>query len=288
MQRPDGRIYYEATGSGPSIVFAHGLGGNHLSWWQQVPRFCSQHRCVTFAHRGFAPSDPVAGGPHPRDYAGDLAALIAHLDLTDVVVVAQSMGGWSAVEYALRQPPALRGLVLAATSGTIDPRRADPSGGAQLDAWHREAAAEHAALRRRGIHVAAGARMAREQPAQHFLYGAIDAMNSRLDKEGLRQRLGESRTRGLDDAGRITVPTLLITGAEDVVFPSFVAPRMASAFAQGKAIEISEAGHSAYFERPGQFNRILAGFLDDIPRAVASHGRVSGARESHGQPDRMR
>ena len=93
-------LYWEVTGSGPAIVFAHGLGGNHMSWWQQVAHFSKDWTCVTFAHRGFAPSTPIEGGPDPADYTDDLAALIAHLELPDVRVVGQSMGGWSAVEYA--------------------------------------------------------------------------------------------------------------------------------------------------------------------------------------------
>jgi pimeloyl-ACP methyl ester carboxylesterase len=245
LDRPGGRIYYEVTGEGPAIIFAHGLGGNHLSWWQQVPRSCAGHTCVTFAHHGFAPSDPIAGGPQPRDYGDDLAALIDHLGLGDVRIVAQSMGGWSAVEYALRRPAALKALVLAATSGTFDPRQADPSGGASIDAWNREVAAKQAEMRRRGVHVAAGVRMAAEQPAQHFLYGAIDAMNAALDKESVRQRLGAARTRSLDDASRIAVPTLMITGDEDIVFPSFIAPHLAAAMPNGRAVQIERAGHSA-------------------------------------------
>jgi pimeloyl-ACP methyl ester carboxylesterase len=106
--------------------------------------------------------------------------------------------------------------------------------------------------------------MAREQPAQHFLYGAIDAMNSTLDKQAVRQRLGESRTRKADDARRIAVPTLFVTGEEDVVFPSFVAPKLAAAMPRGRAVQIAEAGHSAYFERPGQFNRIVEEFLSTL------------------------
>ena len=57
------------SGSGPALIFAHGLGGNHLSWWQQVAHFAPRYTCVTFAHRGFAPSDAVAGGVDPADYA---------------------------------------------------------------------------------------------------------------------------------------------------------------------------------------------------------------------------
>jgi len=39
LERPGCRIYYEVTGSGPAIIFAHGLGSNHLTWWQQIPHF---------------------------------------------------------------------------------------------------------------------------------------------------------------------------------------------------------------------------------------------------------
>ena len=38
LRRGDAEIYYEVAGSGPAVIFAHGLGGNHLSWWQQVAR----------------------------------------------------------------------------------------------------------------------------------------------------------------------------------------------------------------------------------------------------------
>jgi pimeloyl-ACP methyl ester carboxylesterase len=70
LKRPGAEIYYETTGSGPAIVFAHGLGGNHLSWWQQVPYFARRNTCVTFAHRGFAPSRLEAGAPDYRLYTG--------------------------------------------------------------------------------------------------------------------------------------------------------------------------------------------------------------------------
>ena len=63
LERSFGKLHYEVTGSGPALIFAHGLGGNQMSWWQQVAHFAPRHTCVTFAHRGFAPSDPVAGGP---------------------------------------------------------------------------------------------------------------------------------------------------------------------------------------------------------------------------------
>ena len=48
-------LYYESHGddSAPAIVFAHGRGGNHMSWWQQVAAFSAEYRCVTFDHRSW-------------------------------------------------------------------------------------------------------------------------------------------------------------------------------------------------------------------------------------------
>src|SRR5215212_9724988 len=120
LERPGCRIYYEVTGSGPAIVFAHGLGSNHLTWWQQVAHFSGRYTCVTFAHRGYAPGSEISGGPDPKDYPADLAALIEHLQLSNVNLVAQSMGGWSSLEYVLSHAHNVRALVLTSTCGTID------------------------------------------------------------------------------------------------------------------------------------------------------------------------
>src|SRR4051812_48874977 len=216
LARPDCRLYYEASGEGPLLIFAHGLGGNHLSWWQQVPHFRSRYTCVTFAHRGFAPSSALPGGPHPDDYTGDLAALIDHLGGADVRLVPKSRGGGSALEYALASPDRVRALVLASTAGTIARAASLSADPAQTAAWQREAAASTLAMQADNIHVAAGARMAREQPAAHFLYQEIDALSFGLDKVALRARLGEAARRPADVLRTLNVPTLWLTGEEDL------------------------------------------------------------------------
>ena len=81
VQRPFGNLYYEVTGSGPALLFAHGLGGNHLSWWQQVPVFAERYRCITADQRGFGQSPDVAGGPGPDALAPDALALLDHLGI---------------------------------------------------------------------------------------------------------------------------------------------------------------------------------------------------------------
>jgi pimeloyl-ACP methyl ester carboxylesterase len=263
VERPDGaRIYYEATGTGPALIFAHGLGGNHLSWVHQVPHFCGRYTCIAFAHRGFAPSSPIEGGPDPADYAGDLAALIDHLKLGEVRLVAQSMGGWTSVEYLLAHPGRVRALVLASTAGTIERSRTlFPDDPERLERWSTEAAATARDLERRGIGVAAGERMAREQPALHFLYRSISGLSRGLDRDLVRRRLWASFKRPLSTLREIDVPTLFITGAEDLVFPAFLADALAPLMPKARVARIEDAGHSVYFERPATFNRLVEDFL---------------------------
>ncbi len=261
LKRPFGELYYEVTGQGPALVFAHGLGGNHLSWWQQVGHFALRYTCVTFAHRGFAPSGALPEGPDPADYGSDLAALIDHLDLSDVRLVGQSMGGWSVLEYALAQPSRVAALVLSSTSGTLDRRACDPAGGTGYDAWLQDASAKIAADTARGIHPAMGALAAERQPALHLLYLSIDRMAGALDKEKLRAGLRRTAQRTLADLAGFGVPTLLIAGGEDIVFPPFLASAIATTLPCGEARMIADCGHSPYFEQATTFNALVGEFL---------------------------
>jgi 3-oxoadipate enol-lactonase len=257
-------LYYEVTGTGPAIVFAHGLGGNHMSWFQQVAHFAQHYTCVTFAHRGFHPSSWLADGPDPADYADDVAALITHLRLTDVRMVGQSMGGWSTVEYALRRPPELRAIVLAATTGTIDLRQIREPERARMAAWLKFSEEASAALFKSGVHPAAGMRMVTEQPAMHLLYRHIDDQNAALDKQALRARLGAGRKRAPEELARVACPILFIPGDEDVVMPPFAADAIAGVVPGVRVAHIPDAGHSGYFERPAMFNRLLEEFFASV------------------------
>ncbi len=261
LKRPFGNLHYEVTGSGPALLFAHGLGGNQLSWWQQVAHFAPHFTCVAFAHRGFAPSDAIAGGPDPADYASDLAALIDHLKFTDVRLVGQSMGGWTMLEYAVAHPERVKALVLSSTSGTLDRRGCDPTGGAKYDAWLEDAERQVKDGLAKGVHPAMGSAAAQRAPALHLLYKGIDEMAGALDKEHLRAGLRRTAKRTLNDLKDFRVPTLLIAGGLDVVFPSFLASAIAAKLPCAEGHLIADSGHSPYFEQAATFNGLVEAFL---------------------------
>lgn len=261
LDRSFGRLYYEMTGSGPPIVFAHGLGGNHLSWWQQVAHFGRCHTCVSFAHRGFSPSDAVAGGPDPDDYAGDLAALIGHLGLDRPVLVAQSMGGWSCLGYALDNPGKVAGLMMACTTGMLDFRKSERDIAAPLANWQARADAAMPRWAEAGIHPACGEAFAARSPALHELYKAIDQLNAGLDKVALRWRLGASRRHSPAELSRLDCPVLFLSGADDLVVPACGLEAVAAQAPNGRFVLVPDAGHSVYFEHASRFNAELEAFI---------------------------
>lgn len=252
LERPGAELYYQVTGRGPAVVFAHGLGGTHASWWQQVPHFARDWTCVVFAARGFHPSRlsaPLPGDASIVDaFVGDLAALVDELQLDQVRLVAQSLGGWTCLEYTLAHVERVRALVLADTTGTVRPAvEADP--------------ADSEALFARGIHPACGERMHREQPQLHWLYRCLDDLSLDLDKQALRAGLGAARTRSTADVAGLEVPVLGIAGAEDVVIAPGAVRALVDAVPDGRYEEVPAAGHSVYFERADIFNRLIEDFL---------------------------
>jgi len=264
VERPDCRIYYEATGSGPAIVFAHGLGSNHMTWWQQVPYFCDRYTCVTFSHRGFPPSTEFPDGPDSKQFGADLAALIAHLHLPDVRLVAQSMGGSTALEYLLDHSHNVRALVLTSTSGTIHKPSAAAADPRRLQDWNAMAEAARADMQKQGIAPPAGRRMAHEQPELHFLYRAIANASGSFDREALRKRNAALATRAPEELSTLAMPTLFITGGEDTTYPPFLSEALAHLMPNARVEQVPDAGHSVYFQRATLFNQLVDRFLTEV------------------------
>lgn len=245
MSANGARIYYEDHGSGDAIVFAHGRGGNHLSWWQQIPAFAGDFRCIAFDHRSFGASTNPDDGRNQAAFAGDLAALLDHLEIEKAHLVAQSMGGRSCLDFALRSPGRVGRMVLASTiAGVVDPELAD------ILATHAEPPAE---LLPRVL--SAGFR--EREPALTFLFQEIEAMNH-LGGSPFRLVLEGASRRQVEDC---QVETLLIVGDQDRLAPPVAVEWLMQKMPRARMSLVENAGHSVYFERPDVFNRLVREFL---------------------------
>lgn len=245
-------LYYEVHGTGPALLFAHGGGGNHLSWWQQVPELSRDFRCVTFDHRGFGASRDHADGPGPRAFVEDLRQLLDHLGIAKAALVGQSMGGWTVLGFAAAYPDRVSALVLCDTSAGLD----DP------EVVREQAAALRDAPRGGLAQVltrAYAADFPAKDPVRCFLYQQISGLNQDVPANLISTLFGVKHRA--DALIEHRVPTMLIVGEEDALAPPKIMELMARGIPQARFIQVPGAGHSVYFERPAEFNRLLLGFL---------------------------
>jgi 3-oxoadipate enol-lactonase len=253
-------LYYEVHGAGPAVVFAHGAGGNHLSWWQQIPAFRDRYRCITFDHRAFGRSHDSNGGGR-QWFARDVEALLQHLGEESCAIVAQSMGGRTAIGVTFRTSIKVWGLVLAGTNGGA----VDDAVRAIQDA-HRESLPPRSTLQDRAL----GAAFVEEKPELTFLYRQINRMNPARPPDFLAPLPGYrgSTAERLAESG---IPVLFLVGREDQVVPADAITACHRAVPGSRLVVIEGAGHSTYFEKPAEFNAAVGGFLDEIaPNAARS------------------
>lgn len=248
------QLYYEEHGDGPALVFAHGAGGNHLSWWQQVPFFSRRFRCITFDHRAFGRSRDGHGEAQlgRRAFHDDLRGLLDYLELADARIVAQSMGGRTAVGFALRNSGRCKAMVLAGTTGgAVD------DGVREAQEAHRESALGRVPLLKRAVSPAL-----RERAADlDFLYRSIAKLNPPRPRDFLAPIPGY-RGSSADRLAQAGFPILFLVGDHDAITPPHIIDRCHRAVPGSRFALIEHSGHSSYFEQPQAFNEAVMQFLE--------------------------
>jgi 3-oxoadipate enol-lactonase len=247
-------LYYERVGAGAPIVFLHGLGGNHLSWWQQVPYFMRSFECVTVDQRSFGLS-PDPEGLFNRAHASDLGALLDHLKIETAVLIGQSMGGWTIVGYALEHPERVAAMVMADTPGGIftpDMKFERSAAPMPVDATPPI-----------GSLPTYAADYFIRRPELAFLYDEIRIHGARPPADaGIRifaQRHNLAAVRE-----RLTMPILCMVGEQDTLIKPEIVRSLASALPDARVRTVPGCGHSIYFENPDVFNQLVRDFMLDV------------------------
>ncbi len=249
------RIYYEQHGSGPDLVFLHGAGGNHLVWWQQVAEFSKRFRCTTFDARGWGLSrGEMAVGRF--SLGTDLIALLEHLGIEKTHVVAQSMGGRSVAGLCRLAPQkALSFVLCGTTAGATDDR---------IRELQDELKEERGDGGLREHALAPGYEEA--NPAMALLYRQLNGLNPPRPKGMLGRPPSTYRGSTHEMIAALKVPVLYIVGEHDLITsPEMI--RQAQGLIPGAEFhEVKGSGHSCYFERADEWNRVVGEFLDRVPR----------------------
>jgi pimeloyl-ACP methyl ester carboxylesterase len=109
------KLHYETAGSGTPIVFVHEFGGNHWSWEPQMSFFTRRHQCLTFAARGFPPSEiPQDVTSYSQARAvDDIFDIMDCAGLARAHLVGLSMGGFAVLHAGLRRPERVQSVCAA-------------------------------------------------------------------------------------------------------------------------------------------------------------------------------
>lgn len=247
-----GTLVYDEFGDGAeTIVFVHDAGGNRLSWWQQIPVFRERFRCVTYEVRGWGLSQDLSR-EGVTAFSRDLGEVMDGLQIDTATLVGQSMGGFTVLPYAARNPGRVAALMMADTvvgigdaailEGLQDSLEAASS--ATPEAWETQMF---------------GSAYVERSPEGVFLYNQIRALNS--PPESFAGYGVEQGAVTRDELANLTMPVVFVAGSEDVLIPPSLIKQAAKLIPQARYVEVPTCGHSVYWELPDRFNEILAELL---------------------------
>lgn len=254
-------LAYEDQGSGEPVVFIAGHGGVGRTWQPfQVPAFLSAgYRVVTFDNRGVGATENAEGFT-TQTMVADTAALIEKLDLAPANVVGASMGGFIAQELMLARPDLVKRAVLLCTRGREDRTRQ----------FFRQAEIE---LADSGIELPIKY-SAKIRLLESFSPKTLNDDNAVRDWIDMFTLWPAKSTRGTraqadvrPDGNRlpayraITTPTLVIGFADDLAVPAHLSREVADALPNGRYLEIPDAGHLGFLERPETVNGAILQFF---------------------------
>lgn len=263
-------LYYEETGSGDPLLFLHEFGGHYLSWEPQVRYFSRRYRCISYAARGWPPSDvPGDVSMYSQTRAADDAAdVIEALGLEQPHMVGLSMGATGALEFAIRHPGKARSLVIAAGGGG---GATDPAAKAK---FREECEAFARRIETEGM------------PAMAELYCTSSARTTYRYKDPrgwaeFKQQFADGSATGhamtmrgvqggrqpfferTEELKKIAEPMLVVIGDEDESTHG-LAVHLKAHVARSGVLEMPKTGHTMNLEEPAAFNAAVQDFFHAV------------------------
>jgi 3-oxoadipate enol-lactonase len=248
-------LHHQITGpEGAPVLLLGGSLGTDLAMWDGQLALAEQFRLVRFDHRGHGRS-PVPSGPYSTAALGrDVLELIDTLALERAAYAGLSLGGMVGIWLAANAPERVDRLVLLCTA-----------------AWMPTATAY--AARAGSVRVAASTAPVADAVLERWLTPPFAAANPEL-RERLRAMLIATPAEGYagcceaiaamdlrEDLGRITTPTLVISGADDSATPVPLQALIARTVARARHQVVAPAAHLAAVEQPQRINELIGEHL---------------------------
>lgn len=248
-------VYYVEAGSGPPLVFLHGMSSCAEAWWQQFEYFAERFRVIAYDSVNHGHSSNSPRDQPETDRTDELEAVLAALGIEQPMLAGNSMGGATILRWAARHPAAARALVVSGM-GIREP-------GAPAFRTLRPIDAETLFL---PIGDSLTERLRRERPRMYERYLRIRSTATRI--EYLRHprerhpKTVEETAALADTISKATSPMLVIVGALDPLVPA--AERLHRLVPHSRYVVVPESPHNVYYETAREWNEAVAGFLEEV------------------------
>jgi pimeloyl-ACP methyl ester carboxylesterase len=262
------RVNYAEMGSGPALLFVHGLGAMWQCFLENIPDLARDHRVIAMDLPGFGHSEMPDWDISIEAYAQWMCEFSDELGVDSATVVGNSMGGFIGAEMAIKHPERVERLALvSAAIFWQEYRRAKPlltlaratdAAGARAAVAVSRAGAMRPRLRHAAL-AAAGVRyphlLSREMQ--------IEMIRTARRTSGFVPALGALASYPLrEELPRIGAPTLVVWGAHDTLVGVKHAWETSRLIPNSETVIFERTGHEAMIERPARFNRVLREFIE--------------------------
>jgi 3-oxoadipate enol-lactonase len=253
----DIQMAYTDTGVGRPVVLIHGYPFNRSLWNEQVETLSNSYRVIVPDLRGFGETDASTGTATMNRMAEDVGQLLDHLRISQAVIGGLSMGGYVALAFYKQFPSRVRALVLADTRAQADTEEAKQTRAQQAekalsegmagiaDAMLPKLLTPETVSKRPEVVKRVRDMMLKTKPE-----GAAAALLGMAEREDQTELLS-----------RVTLPALILVGAEDAITPVADSEKMRDCIAGSRLVVLENAGHVSNLERTEQFNEALLKFL---------------------------
>ncbi len=251
-----GDVGYDEAGRGEAVLLLHGFPHDRTLWEAQLAAPPAGARLIAVDLPGFG--DSVSSEVPSLDAWADWGvAVLDALALPKAVIGGLSMGGYLALALWRRHPARVRGLILADTRAGAD----SDEGRAKRQAMQAQVVAQGVGAIAEQMLLGMAGKTTREARPEAVAF--LDAMMRRASIGAIHDALEAMRTRpdATPNLATISVPTLVICGAEDALTPVKESEAMHALLPDSQLAVIPAAGHASCVEAPAAFSALLSGFV---------------------------
>jgi 3-oxoadipate enol-lactonase len=256
----DTDIFYEVLGGGPPVVLLHPFPANHDLWKPAVQAVVSRYRVILPDLRGHGDSGVGEGPATMEKHAADLARVLDHEEVGRAPFVGVSIGGYVLFEFWRKYRARVEALVLCNTKAQADtPEARAARVQAATDVTERgtEPFFESMLPKLLGKTTYTG--------RPDLVEGALRMMRKMSPEHvAMVQRGMAERQDSVETLKTINVPTMLVTGDEDILTGKAEADLMRQHIPGSQLKVIAKAGHYSPWEQPEEVGKLLRQFLDAV------------------------